>query len=485
MALRLFRRSRFHHDADQRLGAARAHQHAAAFAHFLFGCHDSLVDSDVSRNRILVGHAHVDELLREAHHRRRRGLGGGVAAGNRSEELACGDKAVARGVVVQEDGVAALLAAQHIAALAHAFEHVAIAYRGLLDLDARFAHGVHEAQVAHDGGNHGVAAQKPALLQVDRACRLYHVAVDVVAMGIHEQHAVRIAVMGDAHMGAGLAHQLAQGLQVGGTALHVDVGAAIILVDHHDLGTQTTQRLGARNGCGTMGHIQCDTPGREIDALAAHAVDRMLDINLYRIVDGHDGSHRVTAGKLVGGDAAIAHEGLDAMLQVDGELVALPVEEFDPVVLRGVMRRADDDAAVGNELAGQQCHGGRGDDAQLQHIAACGHDACVQSGFQHVAGKARVLAHHDGLAQEANGSLTQLERDIAGQFLIRHTTGTIGTEQLCHYFPLFTNSPCRRMAPSGRSSAHMRMFSSAANSSTPIPKRSSTTSRWYTTSAAS
>jgi hypothetical protein len=59
-----------------------------------------------------------------------------AALGQQLQQLAGGQLAVAGGGVVQQDHMAALLAADGIAVLPHVLEHVAVAHGGALGADA-------------------------------------------------------------------------------------------------------------------------------------------------------------------------------------------------------------------------------------------------------------------------------------------------------------------------------------------------------------
>lgn len=103
---------------------------------------------------------------------------------------------------------------------------------------------VREPQVAHDRGHGRVAGKQAPLFEVDGAHGLHHVAVDLVAARVHQHDAVGVAVVRYPDVRADLGHQVAHGAQVGGAALHVDVGAVEVLVDHRDVGAQAARASG-------------------------------------------------------------------------------------------------------------------------------------------------------------------------------------------------------------------------------------------------
>ena len=96
------------------------------------------------------------------------------------------------------------------------------------------------------------------------------------------------------------------------------------------------------------------------------------------------------------------------------------------------MRSGDDDAAVGVQLARKQRHGGRGNHSGKQSVATGAGDARNNGRFQHVAAFARVLAEHDGLAHECNGSLSQAVCEFARQIDVCDAAHTVGSEKSSH-----------------------------------------------------
>ena len=289
-----------------------------------------------------------------------------------------------------------------------------------------------EAQVAHDGGHGGVAGQEPALLEVDGAHGLNHVAVYLVAVGVHQHDAVRVAVVGDTHVRADLGHEVAHGAQMGGAALHVDVGAVEVLVNDRDVRAQAAQRLGARHARGAVAHVERHLEARKVDALVGHGRHGVRDVELAGVVHRQGHAHGVAGRQLLGRGTALRHERLDLVLHRIRQLEALGVEQLDAVVLGRVVRGRDDDAAVAVQLAHEQRDSGCRDDAGQKRCAAHRHDAGRHGRFQHVARKARVLADEDGLALERHGRLAELEGEVARELRVRHPANPVGPEKSCH-----------------------------------------------------
>ena len=229
---------------------------------------------------------------------------------------------------------------------------------------------------------------------------------------------------------------------MGRTAVHVDVGAVEVLVDGDDLRSQAAEGLSTRERRGAVPRVECDAHTREVDALRAHALNRMLDVDFAGLVNRKGNAHLV-AGKHRGGvlalrallgsisstlEAALLDELLDLIFHLVGKLVALGVEELDAVVLRRVMRSGDHRTAVGVQLAHEQRNRRRGDNPHRELGSPRTHDAGGKRRFQHIARQAGVLADHDVLAEEHGRSLSQAIGKLAGELGVRDSADTIGSK---------------------------------------------------------
>ena len=173
--------------------------------------------------------AHLAHLLAFLHHHR--------------QHLQRRNQAIARGGVIGKNDMPGLLSAQIVAAFAHALHHVAIAHAGALQLQAQTIEIAFKPQVGHHRGHHA-AAGKLALLQ--HGCgnqRQQLIAVDHPPLLIGDDHAIGVAIQGDADIGAHLAHLLAHALRRGGAALVVDVVAVGLHPDLDHFRAQLPQRL--------------------------------------------------------------------------------------------------------------------------------------------------------------------------------------------------------------------------------------------------
>jgi hypothetical protein len=94
------------------------------------------------------------------------------------------------------------LAAEHAAAFDQRAVHEAVADRGALEGNAALAERMLERVVAHQRADHR-AAQAAAVAPVLREQPDQRVAVEQAAVAVHHQHAVAVAVEGDAEVRAG------------------------------------------------------------------------------------------------------------------------------------------------------------------------------------------------------------------------------------------------------------------------------------------
>ena len=131
--------------------------------------------------------------------------------------------------------MAALLAADAVAGLDHVFIDVLIADLGLFILDADAVQRLVEAEVRHDRGDDLVVQELAAFLHIEAVDVQNVVAGDDVALFIHAQAAVRVAVIGKADVQALLHDELLQMLDVRRAAVGVDVVAVRVVVHHVDL----------------------------------------------------------------------------------------------------------------------------------------------------------------------------------------------------------------------------------------------------------
>ena len=165
--------------------------------------------------------------------------------------------------------MAALLAADAAAVLGHVLINILVTDGSLGVADALLVERLVQTEVGHDGGDDGVHQQLAALLHVAAVNVQDVVAGDDIALLIHAQAAVSVAVVGKADVEMILDHELLQTLDVGGTGIVVDVQAVRLVVDDIGVGTQCIEHRLRDVPAGTVGAIQADLdPLEGVDAQA-------------------------------------------------------------------------------------------------------------------------------------------------------------------------------------------------------------------------
>ena len=325
--------------------------------------------------------------------------------------------------------MAGLLAADDGTVLEHALKNIAVAHSGLDHLKALLLHGNGEAQVAHNGRDDLGVGELAASSQVGAADSKNVVAIDLVALAVHEQHAIGVAVVGQADVGMGAQHELAQGLKMGGAALDVNVGTAVIGVDGMDRGAQALKR--GRRGLAGSTVTAVDGNDQAVELKAVEGADSVIDICLAGVLHLDDVAHTSTGRHRVGSHGLLGHDpGADLFLNSIGKLHALAAKELDAVELRRIVRSRNDDAAIELVLNGEQRHSGRGDNAAAVRAAALGHNAGGQSALEHGARKARVTADADVRTKKLGRRATKAKREVARKIGVGDATDAIGTEDV-------------------------------------------------------
>ena len=135
----------------------------------------------------------------------------------------CGQGAVAGGGEFAIDDMAGLLATKRIVTAQHLFKHVTVADVGLYGLDAHGTQGELKPQIAHHGHHQGVVIEFAGVLLGAGQNTHNLIAVDHVAILIHGQATVGIAIEGYTHGRIGSLDHGLQLLRMGGTGVLVDV----------------------------------------------------------------------------------------------------------------------------------------------------------------------------------------------------------------------------------------------------------------------
>ena len=330
--------------------------------------------------------------------------------------------------------MARLFAADAVAGLHHVLVYVFVAHLGLVVFDPHGIQRLVESEVAHDGGDHLVVGQLVAILHIKAVDVEDVVAGDDVALLIHCQTPVGVAVIGEAHVQLIVHHEFLQVLDMSGPAVRIDVVAVGGIVHDESLGAQGLENaLGDLPGS-AVGHIQTHLDA--LEAVFAHA-DQVTDVAVPAagVVHGAADLAPVCHGDI---DLAV-DEFLDLQDRFLIHFLTVPVQQLDAVVVVGVVRSGDHDAAVEIihpcDVGHRRCGGNVHDIG----VRAAGHEAGAQRIFKHIAGTPGILADDDPRllaslcavipAQEA----ADQDGVIIRQISVRLTAETVGSKIFTHY----------------------------------------------------
>ena len=269
-------------------------------------------------------------------------------------------------------------------------DHVAVAALEAVVGAAPFGDELIEAGAGHavgDEGRAGVLLQQDGGDQRDQA-----VAVDGLAVLIHDGRAVAVRVEDHAQVGAALQHRPRQRGH-GGCVLRVGdvVGEAAVGIQELaalDLRAQLLQEAGveaARAVARIHDHMQAQ---QRLQALVVQAL-----------------AHHSGQGGGVGGEEVHLLDqrignlhlrgGLDQLPHAGGVQAALAGDELEAVLLRGMVAGGDHDGAVGPQgfLHADHEHRGRGAQTAVQHVAVRRLHAPDQRLLQARPGGAGIVAH--------------------------------------------------------------------------------------------
>src|SRR5205809_5179952 len=432
------------HHARQRLRARVANEDSPGAVHLALEGRDALGEPGEGVDRRLRLHGDVPEDLREL----------GQAPGERGERLARlrGDaeqgerreNAVARGGVVEEQEVPRLLAAEVRAEALHLLGHVAVPHLGLDDADARGVERLVQAEVGHDGRDDDVPLEPTARGEVTARDGERVVPVPDRPRVIDGDQPVAVAVERKADRGAPGAHRPLQSLGVERAAAGVDVPAVGAGADRQDAGAEPPEdarRHAIRRAVGAVEHdgepaeLEREGPAEEVDVvrLRARVGDEAADLGAPR------------ARRTVVALEAL----LDLVLPGVGELRALRGEQLDAVVLERVVRRAEDDAAVGAELLREERDRRRREHADGVAVGAGGEQPRHERGLEQRPRQTRVASEHEPYAvgpvldlQRRDELASDPEREVGRErLLVGDAADPVGAEQTRHR-PVPSRPPC-------------------------------------------
>jgi hypothetical protein len=357
----------FDHDAGEGFSAGEADEDAALAGEIEFAGGDGFLDGGEVGDGLALADADVEKNLGEG----LKGFGdlieGSFGGEHGVEDTEGGEEAIAGGGEIGEDDVAGLFSAEGGANTEHFLEDIFVADRGTLEMDALFAEGDLEAEIGHDGGDDAIAGEAALGAEAEGGEIEHGIAVDEAAGGGLEDGAVGIAVEGDAEVGIVIENGLAEVIDVKGTDTVVDITAVGGVGDGDDFSAEGGKEVGGKEGCGAVGAI-----GDDAEAVEAMGKGRGEEVEIAggELILGREGS---------GGDGMGNGEGEDLFFEGEflgiGEFEAGMIEDFEAIVLVGIVRGGDHDAgsigavfripgeAGGSEEAGEVRLNGGGEQA--------------------------------------------------------------------------------------------------------------------------
>ncbi len=347
-----------------------------------------------------------------------------------AQHLERGDDPVARGALLEDDHVTALLAAEDGARNLHPLEDVLVADGGPDDLAAgRLDRHLETAvrQDRHDEAAPGeLAPGQP--VEGEQADQL--VAVDDVPGGVDRDAPVGIAVEGEADVGAPLGHGRRQRRRGGRPATEIDVQPVGLGEDDLDPGPGRGEDVGRHDAARAVGAVEHDPeigrdrPGQADPVLAvarqqAAGIDRPAQLGV---------AHPAQV-------ARPPDELLELVLDVVVELEPGRVEHLQAVVLGRVVGGGDHDPRGEVARAGQVGQGRRRNDPDPMDVDAQTGRPADDGGHEHVTRAAGVLADDDrptGAGQSSCRRPTEIVGDGRLELDVGDAPDAVGTEQTRH-----------------------------------------------------
>ena len=269
---------------------------------------------------------------------------------------------------------------------------------------------------------------------------------DHIALFVHAEAAVCIAVIGKAHIQTLFHHKLLQALDVGGACVQVDVQAVGLVIDDIGVCTQRIEHALGNVPAGTVGAVQT-----HLDAL--EGVDAQADqvshvaVAACHIVHGAADVLPVGKGQLRPVLVKYMEFAVDVVLHQQqgllGHLLTVAIDQLDTVIIVRVVAGRDHDAAIKVIHASDVSHTGRSSDMQQVSVCSGGGQSCDQTVLEHIGAAAGVFADYNACrlvvaialaehivipAQKA----TNLVGMVGSQINTSFTTEAIGPKILSH-----------------------------------------------------
>ena len=294
------------------------------------------------------------------------------------------------------------------------------------------AHRGVEAVVGHHRHGDAVAGQPPGVAQVQGGQRDQLVAVDDGAVAVDGQHAVAVAVEGEAEVVAARDDRLGERVDVGRAAAVVDVAPVGLVGDRRSPSRRGGGRSRARRGRSRRWRSRAatSTPA-EVEALRSACAARAGSPRACRAARGR-GRCVARPSRALGrrARASIAASVASESLKPSAPKNLIPLSLVG--VVRGARARRRGRSRSGASSSGAA---GRGQDAAEQHVAAGRGDAGGERRLEHLARLARVADDQDlrravALAQLRRRGAAEREREVGREQLAGDAADAVGSEEL-------------------------------------------------------
>jgi len=265
-------------------------------------------------------------------------------ADNHRKHLQRSDEPVAGGAVIGQHHMAGRLAADIHALCAHFLDHIAIADLGAFKRKALAGEKFLQAKIGHHCGYDAAAFQRVALFPGPRDQRQNLVAIDDAPFFVANNHAVCIAIEGNADIGAIFQHSSLQVLRRGGADIVVDVETIRFNADGFHFRTKLPQNRRRDFVTGAVGAIDNDAHALE-GKTARKGRFCKFDIARARIINALDPAEVGRGCKP--GVGAFLHQPFDFAFGFVREFEPVRAEKLHAIIVKRIMRGGNHHAEIG------------------------------------------------------------------------------------------------------------------------------------------
>ena len=273
-----------------------------------------------------------------------------------------------------------LLAADGIVARHHFLQNMPVPYCRADQIDPFTAAEFMQAEIRHHRGHHSVIGQLSAAAQFHTAHGHDLISVNGMPLFIHQQTTVRITVESDAKLILSRHRHGGKLFKMRGAAAIVDVDAVRVNVDEIRHYRQPLKEIRSRSSSCAVGTVHQYPQPRQVTTNSGKQVVDIVRVHFLRTVAA---AAQFTAG-LDRHFRMVQDQLLHPLLHGVRQLIPLPVEHLDAVILIRIMAGGNDHAGIRLFLYGQKRYRRRGNGAQQQYVTAYGTNAGDKRRLQHI-----------------------------------------------------------------------------------------------------